>query len=250
MAPGLKEELVKQFRRQTDWLKQHYSYLLGTHVIEKRAWKALPKALDVGCGPGIVMEELSRLIVVQGVDIDPDWVSMCRAKGLDVLEGKAEELPFEDDEFDVVYCSWVMMWLKDPVLALKEMARVSKGWVICLAEPDYGSRIDHPEELVGLRDIMIDGIREMGGEPLMGRKLMALFTEAGLKATVGIHPGHYDKRRLEQELEHEWGFLKEMAGKRMSKHELADLKRTWDKALKDGVLFQFSPTFYAIGTIH
>ncbi len=232
--------LERQLRRQSLWLKESWHYLLRTNVL---AGAKRPRALDVGCGPGYVMDALSPLMDIEGLDIDPDMVSMGRARGLPVHEGAAERLPFGDASFDVVFCSYLVMWLKEPHLALREMGRVSSGWVLCLAEPDYGGRLDHPGKLSGLRDLIAAGIRRQGGDPFVGRKLRHLFRAAGLEAEMGVHPGVWNIERLGKEFDDEWRLVAELAGPEAAIQEHYE---TWKAALADGTLFQYNPVFYAL----
>ena len=232
--------LERQLRRQSLWLRESWHWLLRTRVLPGAP---RPRALDVGCGPGYVMDALAPLMDIEGVDIDPDMVEMGRARGLSVSEGAAERLPFENGSFDVVFCSFLLMWLGDPQRAIGEMKRVSRGWVLCLAEPDYGARLDHPEKLGGLGRLLTDGISRQGGDPFVGRKLRAHFRRCGLEAEIGVHPGVWDIGRLGEEFEDEWRLVEELAG------EGADLQPywgAWKAALADRTLFQFSPVFYAL----
>ena len=86
------------------------------------------------------MEALAPFMNVKGVDIDCRNVNKCKNRGLDALVTDASHLPYEDGSFDMVYCSFLLLWVKDPLEVLKEMKRVSRGSVVCLAEPDYGGR--------------------------------------------------------------------------------------------------------------
>ena len=45
---------------------------------------------------------------VSGIEIDLNLVNYCRGLGLDVQEGFAEELPFQDGSFDRIVCSMVL----------------------------------------------------------------------------------------------------------------------------------------------
>jgi ubiquinone/menaquinone biosynthesis C-methylase UbiE len=47
----------------------------------------------------------------------------------------ALELPFNDKSFDVVFCSNLLHHLAAPLIAVKEMARVSKSYVIAQCDP-------------------------------------------------------------------------------------------------------------------
>lgn len=242
--------LSRQLRRQSLWLKDSWLWLLRTKVLtDTGPTAARPTGLDVGCGPGFVMEELAGLMEVRGVDVDRDMVQACTVRGLDVVEGDAAHLPFDDISFDVVYCSFLMMWLKDPSAALKEMKRVSRGWVVCLAEPDYGARIDYPEAIAGLTRLVSEGIRAEGGDPTVGRKLRGAFHACGMEAEIGVHSGVWDIGRLRQETEDEWRWIRTTAGSNTDERGLVESRAAWDRALEDGSLFQYNPMFYAIARV-
>jgi SAM-dependent methyltransferase len=203
------------------------------------------EALDVGCGPGLVMEELGDIFEVHGLDRDESMVGVCRQKGLTVVQGEAEAMPFEDDSFDVVYCSFLLLWAKKPEMVVQEMTRVSRRWVICLAEPDIGGRIDHPSTLVGLKGLLTEGMLSQGADPYLGRKLTELFRTAGLDPEVGAHPGGWSIRSPE-EGDQEWLNLLQMIGLGTEDRRVTELEQAWKQAASSGTLFQYSPLFYAI----
>lgn len=239
--------MERQLRRQSIWLKESLLWLLRTKVLGKGEWDEYrPTALDVGCGPGFIMNLFRRNLSVIGVDIDADMVAACRSRGFNVEKASTYELPYDDGEFDVVYCTFLLLWLEDPAKALGEMARVSREHVLCLAEPDMGSRIDHPEELAGLGQILAEGMRIQGADPFMGRKLRELFRRCGLSVELGVHPGVWDINQLGQEFDDEWRFV-EVTATEAPKEELWHLKDAWRKAISAGTLFQYNPIFYAIG---
>jgi len=235
--------MARQLARQREWLLEHWRYLLRRDVLP--GYPGRPKALDVGCGPGLVMSSLADLLDVQGLDHDPEMVEGCVRLGLGATLGEAEELPFPDCSFDIVYCSFLLIWTKDPDKVLDEMLRASKGWVVCLAEPDYAARIDFPPELEELTRMIVQGTMRMGGDPRMGRRLRSLFSSRGLDAEVGIHPGAWSLERLRAESEAEWGWAKSMVGG-SGERRMAHLREIWDRALEQGTLFQHNPIFYAL----
>src|SRR5690606_25900880 len=57
-----------------------------------------------------------------------------RARGLDVLEGSATALPFDNDSFDVTCSFKVLAHIPDIETALSEMARVTRPGGYVLAE--------------------------------------------------------------------------------------------------------------------
>jgi len=60
------------------------------------------RVLDVGCGAGNMAHHLAHYGRVVGVDNNPRPLAVARERGLDVREGLAQDLPFEDEEFDLV----------------------------------------------------------------------------------------------------------------------------------------------------
>ena len=88
------------------------------------------RALDVGCGPGGLTAELVRglgAVAVSAINPSPPFVQACRARlpGIDAVVGTAEDLPFEDGQFDVALASLVVPFMTDPVAGVREMARVT-----------------------------------------------------------------------------------------------------------------------------
>jgi SAM-dependent methyltransferase len=87
--------------------------------------KRRPRILDVGCGTGANLQMLSSFGVAEGVDISPEALDFCRARGLSkVKEGAIESLPFEDASFDLVTGLDVIEHLDDDVAGLREVLRV------------------------------------------------------------------------------------------------------------------------------
>jgi SAM-dependent methyltransferase len=84
--------------------------------------------LDAGCGTGITLGWLrrySRHRPVEGIDVAPEALEFCRARGHeDVREGSVLDLPYADQSFDLVVCHDVIQHLEDDVAGLREMRRV------------------------------------------------------------------------------------------------------------------------------
>jgi SAM-dependent methyltransferase len=87
--------------------------------------KRRARILDVGCGTGANLQMLANYGVAEGVDISPEALEFCRARGLSKVKlGPAEALPFEDASFDLVTGLDVVEHLDDDVVGLSEMRRV------------------------------------------------------------------------------------------------------------------------------
>ena len=112
--------------------ESHWWYLGRRRIIQslvERICKTLnnpnPRILDVGCGTGANLKMLAGLGRAEGVDISPQAVDFCRERGLDSVKlGAIEELPYENDSFDVVTALDVVEHLDDDVAGLREMRRV------------------------------------------------------------------------------------------------------------------------------
>jgi SAM-dependent methyltransferase len=85
--------------------------------------------LDVGCGTGGLTYEMAALLgpdKVRAIDPSAPYVEACREKvwGVEVTEGRAEELPYADGQFDIVLAQLVLSYLEDPLAGVTEMRRV------------------------------------------------------------------------------------------------------------------------------
>jgi len=81
--------------------------------------------LDVGCGTGAhtaVLSEHGWSAI--GVDISEDQLRLARERGLEVVQGDATNLPFEDASFDAVVSMWTHTDVEDFPALVREVARV------------------------------------------------------------------------------------------------------------------------------
>jgi SAM-dependent methyltransferase len=113
-----------------------FSRPLAVQFVGVAELQAGQRVLDVGCGPGALTAQLvSRLgpASVSAIDPSAPFVAAIRNQfpGVDVRLGAAEQLPFDDGQFDCALAQLVVHFMKDPVAGLSEMARVTRpgGWV-------------------------------------------------------------------------------------------------------------------------
>lgn len=91
------------------------------------------KVLDVGCGKAYLLYELTQVVpglIVKGIDISEYGLEHAKEEIKENLQiGQAQELPFEENEFDLVISITTLHNLKifDLKRAVKEIERVSKG---------------------------------------------------------------------------------------------------------------------------
>jgi 2-polyprenyl-6-hydroxyphenyl methylase/3-demethylubiquinone-9 3-methyltransferase len=91
------------------------------------------RALDVGCGGGLMAEEVAALgFRVTGIDPSGPSISTARrhaagsGAAVQYLQGAAESLPFAEASFDLVCCCDVLEHVADVDRCLSEAARVLK----------------------------------------------------------------------------------------------------------------------------
>jgi SAM-dependent methyltransferase len=83
------------------------------------------RILDVGCGLGMYVSQFRAFSDdVYGVDVDPDKVSQASQWLPNLRVSAAEELPFEDDSFDVVLLNEVIEHVEDDRRSIQEAYRV------------------------------------------------------------------------------------------------------------------------------
>jgi SAM-dependent methyltransferase len=93
----------------------------------------LSSALDVGCGTGlstIALKELAQNVI--GVDASAEMIVLApKENGVRYFVAPAENLPFDEREFDLITLSQVFHWL-DRDKFLTEASRVLRpgGWLI------------------------------------------------------------------------------------------------------------------------
>jgi SAM-dependent methyltransferase len=188
-----------------------------------------------------------------GIDIDGARLAHVRVAAPYALPAQADAntLPFPAASFDIVFCHFLLLWVANPARALAEMARVARpgGWVIALAEPDYGGRIDYPETLAQLGRMQEQALREQGAEPRRGRQLGALFQKTGLQDVVmGVLSGQWRiGAAQDDDWRQEWLVLEADLSGRLSRSEIERLQQIEADARRSGERVLFVPTFYAFG---
>ena len=86
------------------------------------------RVLDLGCGEGSLLKLLveRKKAQVEGIEISPSGVEVCRSKGLKVRQGRIDErLPWVDDAFDYAVCNVTLQMVMYPEKLLSEMGRVA-----------------------------------------------------------------------------------------------------------------------------
>lgn len=237
--------LHKQYQRQAAWTKALRLFLYRqVHLTRKKS------ILELGAGSGVILNEISQRTGAKlcGIDADPQMTAFARSQnpGIDFRTARAETLPFPDGSFDLIVTNCFWLWQKDPGKVLAEVKRVLNkgGQLVSLCEPDYPGRRDQPEELDGMRDLLIGALSRLGASPDVPAKLGTLMAGAGLKTEWERLENRWGWRECQKEFEAEWKFIRNLCG---PDRVLRSLKQKDAKAVEKGTRELLMPVCWAIG---
>lgn len=143
-------------------------------------------ALEVGAGepPGLIVTMLRE----HGIDaVSLDGLSDCD------VPGDMHDLPFEDNSFDLVCARHALEHVLIPYVALSEMARVSRRYLLVVVPQDSIKTLEWPDHL---------NVYGKGGWEL-------IFQKIGLKIVEMDVGNHTERHRRGIELDMEYRYLLE-----------------------------------------
>lgn len=98
-----------------------------------------PKILDIGCGTGATLKELSQLGSTIGIDKSQTALDYCKRRGLtNVLKADLNKLPFTDKVFHCLTLFDTLEHVKNDISALQEVYRVLKlNGLVIITSPAF-----------------------------------------------------------------------------------------------------------------
>lgn len=94
-------------------------------VLQRFLGSGRGRCLDLGCGTGVAIPELTRLgWTVVGVDVSHEMLTRARTHGAEIHHAPGEALPFDDASFDSAVSIWTHTDVEDFASILREAARV------------------------------------------------------------------------------------------------------------------------------
>lgn len=248
------DEMVQKLKEQAEENKDYRHRLY-----EKVGIKRKQNILDIGCGTGVITEDiaLSTEGTVTGIDIDSAALACAQKKvsrlGVNLVKADAMDLPFKESTFDLVVFCGVLMYIKDKQKAVNEMARVTRegGIILATLEPDYGNVICYPEDPA--LPPVFESLEEMGADIRTGRKLRSLFSNAGLQPEIGIFTEYFEdlskntKEQVDLFLKRFWFIERALVRKGWTQQRIKEYKKERIQLIEDSIIFHLLPAFYAIG---
>jgi ubiquinone/menaquinone biosynthesis C-methylase UbiE len=116
------------------------------------------RALEVGCGPGVMLEAAAGRCspgMLHAVDVQPEMVRRAGRRlarrgveDVEIATADAAALPYPDASFDLVYMVTVLGELPDPGRALQEIRRVLRpGGTLAITEEPFDPHYMRPRTI-------------------------------------------------------------------------------------------------------
>ena len=139
---------------------------------------------DIGCGPGAFAEALAargaRVTAVDSARAMLDAVA-ARDLGCEVVQADAAELPLASGSHDAACMVQVLEYVRDPVAALREAARVVRpGGVVLAADTDWDTMgFNVADRVLGRR--VMQAHADLKPDGWAGRRMRGWLSAAGLE---------------------------------------------------------------------
>ncbi|MBW3665356.1 MAG: methyltransferase domain-containing protein [Actinobacteria bacterium] len=160
-----------------------------------RQWacsRARGDVLEVAVGTGRNLEHYPPDVRLTGVDLSPEMLALARERAravkadADLREADAQQLPFDDESFDTVVCTFSLCSIPDDRRAVAEMARVLRpGGQVVLVE-----HVGSPSRAVRAVQWLLHQLTyRLCCEHMLRQPRRAL-------AAAGLEPVAFERRRL------------------------------------------------------
>lgn len=157
------------------WFEKH-SALYDAEIEAVR--KLLPhfkKGIEIGVGSGRFAVPFG---ITTGVEPSAKMAEIARTKGIDVIEGVAEDLPLGDETFDFALMVTTICFVDDPLLSLQNIYRILKpDSCVIIGFVDRGSALGQQYEKNRLKSRFYREARFFNTDEVTGLLKKAGFSE-------------------------------------------------------------------------
>lgn len=114
---------------------------LALNLISKYNLKPDPELLDLGCGTGVILNELNKIGPSTGLDMSDAALSYCKQRGLErLVRARGEWLPVRSETIDGIVALDVFEHIEDDKAAFRETFRTLRpGGILVLSVPAFKS---------------------------------------------------------------------------------------------------------------
>ncbi|MFC7551008.1 class I SAM-dependent methyltransferase [Plantactinospora sp. GCM10030261] len=166
-------DMVNDEQTRDVWGRRAERYARTSQRVERltigdsRRWigaRATGRTLDVAAGPGRTFPWYDNQVRLVAVDASPGMLAVARRRATDlgrtieVIEARAEALPFPDRDFDTVVCTLALCEVDDREASLDEMYRVLRpgGRLLLLDHLERRWRHGRPADLAIRRGFRVE----------------------------------------------------------------------------------------------
>ena len=135
----MSEVFDKYWKEYDDWYEKHkFVYLSEVEAIKRLLpIYANASGLEIGVGTGRFATFLN---IKLGIEPSKTMAQLARKRGVKVIEAVAEDIPFNDESFDICFSVEVIERLNNPQNIINEAQRVLKpGGMLFLITPNVHS---------------------------------------------------------------------------------------------------------------
>jgi len=135
-----KTEPFDMYSVQYEQWFEHNKYAYESEILAiKELLPASGEGLEIGVGSGLFAEPFG---IRYGIDPSEKMREIARKRGIEAIDGIAEDLPYEDSRFDFALMVTTICFLDDVEAALKEAHRVlKKGGSLTIGFVDKNSAL-------------------------------------------------------------------------------------------------------------
>ena len=123
----MSEEKITPFNKLAQeydqWFDRHQAVFQSELEALKKVVPSKGLGLEVGVGTGRFAAAFG---IKFGIDPSQAMLDIAKSRGIDIVKGVAESLPFENDYFDFVLIVTTLCFVDNPLKALSEIKRVLK----------------------------------------------------------------------------------------------------------------------------
>ncbi|MEO6710661.1 MAG: methyltransferase domain-containing protein [Planctomycetota bacterium] len=153
------------------------------------------RALDLGCGPGFVVDSLARRVGPRGsvvaLDESPRWIEHLRSKPLspdsapiEIVEKRIEDARLEPGSFDLIFARWVLSFPPGVEAIVRRLSEaLAPGGILAVEDYQHEGISLYPQSpgfmaaIRGTRALY----KSRGGDPFVAGSLPGWMRAAGLE---------------------------------------------------------------------
>ena len=129
----------KEAAKYEDWFEKNHLLYESEQEAIKKVLPEFKNGLEVGVGTGIFSNALG---ITLGIDPSESMAKLAQKKGINVVKGYAEDLPFFDNNFDLILMVTVDCFLNQVLKSFQENYRVlQEGGHLVIAFLDKATKL-------------------------------------------------------------------------------------------------------------